>query len=145
VLRPEQLDPDLDPGPKTKGKKARGQHLRKETPRQIKATREEEVFDQDISGFTIDRNINVDGQQYRHLVSILHSSAHFWSVATYKNETWLGGSDLAKPAMVRHGSEPFVCPSTFKGGKAQPVIHVYAHKAEQPERGTGDGDDGGLA
>jgi len=142
VLRPEPLDNNP---PKTKAKKSHGEHLKKQVPRQIKATREEEVFDSDVSGFRIDRDINVDGQQYRHLVSILHSAAHFWSVVTYNNETWLGGSDLDKPAMLYHGSEPFVCPSTLKGGMVQPVIHVYAHKEEQPEKGTAPGEDGGLA
>jgi hypothetical protein len=142
VLRPECLGPS----PNAKAKKAHGVHLKKTPPRQVKATRQEELFDRDMSGFSIDRDINVDGQQYRHLVSIIHSSAHFWSVVTYKNETWLGGTDLAKPAMVHHGSEPFVCPSMFQGGRAQPVIHVYAHKAKlEPEKATGHGEDGSLA
>ena len=93
----------------------------------IDLTRDPAVWHEETGGFTVDREITLEGVPYRHLVTFLYSHKHFSTIVTYNNETWAGGIDK-KPQLHYVGPTPFVSMGRFRGKETQPTLHVYICK-----------------
>ena len=87
----------------------------------------------ETSGFEITRRVEFEGQAYHHLLSIIASPGHFWTVITYKGQTWIGGID--SEVITHYGADDFVTKVEHDGRPMQPMLHIYGK--ERGDNGTG--------
>jgi hypothetical protein len=75
--------------------------------------------------FEVSDRIVVNGKQYRHLVTLMSVTNHFWAAVNIDSNIYFGGVTTDQTHLTYHGPAPFVAQQSLGGQRTQSIYHIY--------------------
>jgi hypothetical protein len=75
--------------------------------------------------FEVSDRIVVNGKQYRHLVTLMSATNHFWAVVNIDSNIYYGGVTTDQTQLIYQGPAPFVAQKSIWGQRTQSNYHIY--------------------